>query len=87
MIKQFCRMLAVAAPDVYMRFISSAPDTVEGRDMEQLNNYWRIQLGMLSVTTIDERGYLEDGIPESEWLGNFQRHVLPTIQRYGLPHI
>ena len=79
-------LLSQEAPEVYQRYVTAAPDYVGGvNEMQQLNNYWRIQLGALPINTTDVRGYLEDGIPESEWLSNFRRHVLPVIRSNRLP--
>jgi hypothetical protein len=53
--------------------------------MVHLNNYLRVQLGMLPCSTVNERECLMDDVTEREWLRLFNKHVAPTIVAYGLP--
>jgi hypothetical protein len=50
-----------------------------------INNYLRVQLGMLPCSTVAERECLMDDVSEREWLRLFNKHVAPTIAAYGLP--
>lgn len=51
----------------------------------QLNNFWRIQLGLVNVDTLDTRRYLYDNISARDWLSNFKRFILNAIAKYSLP--
>lgn len=57
-----------------------APGNLNG-----INNYLRVQLGMLPCSTVNERECLMDDVSEREWLRLFNKHVAPTIAAYGLP--
>lgn len=53
--------------------------------VSHLNNYLRVQLGMLPCSTVSERECLMDDVSERDWLRLFNKHVAPTIAAYGLP--
>lgn len=62
-----------------------APNPVVKNQVPELNNYLRVQLGMLPCSTVHERECLMDDISEREWVRLFNRHIAPTIVAYGLP--
>lgn len=49
------------------------------------NQFWRIQLGRLPVSTISQRECLEDNISLVDWWHNFTKYVVGTIVIYQLP--
>lgn len=46
--------------------------------INDLNQYWRIQLGSLNVDTINARSALIDTDDFPKWLSWFKQYVLPT---------
>lgn len=50
-----------------------------------VNSFWRVQLGLLTESTINEREYLMEGLTVDQWLMRFERYVIPTIVRHNLP--
>lgn len=57
-------------------------------DAEQvvsLSKYFRLQLAKAPVSTIDERGCLNDQLAPAIWLKYFHSHVAPTLNRFNLP--
>jgi len=63
--------------------------TLDGVDMNDqltaVNNFWRLQLGQLRADTISTREWLQDDIPVSSWLKDFERFVVPVIIQHRLP--
>lgn len=53
--------------------------------MHAANQFWRIQLGRLPVSTISQRECLEDNISLTDWWHNFTKYVIGTIVIYQLP--
>lgn len=53
--------------------------------IRRLNLFWRIELGMLNVDTVDARECLMDGCDPSRWVVLFRERVLPTIVKHDLP--
>ena len=62
--------------------VASEPFHVQ---VEHVNSFWRVQLGLLSESTINEREYLMNGLTVDQWLLRFERYVIPTIARHNLP--
>lgn len=64
-------------------------EPIEGRPFQEqvvaVNSFWRVQLGMLKESTINEREYLMNDLTVDQWLLRFERHVVPTIVRHQLP--
>jgi len=54
-------------------------------DLRRVNNFLRIQLGLLDIDTTEERCCLSNNCDLNEWIENFEDVVLPTILKYGLP--
>ncbi|MNV32362.1 hypothetical protein D3C71_1236980 [compost metagenome] len=71
------------AADKLHRFYQ--PAQTPEHQVSHLNNYLRVQLGMLPCSTVSERECLMDDVSEREWLRLFNKHVAPTIAAYGLP--
>lgn len=46
--------------------------------INDLNQFWRIQLGSLSIDTISARSVLIDTDNQEEWLSLFKQYVLPV---------
>ena len=55
------------------------------KDIMAVNNYLRIQLGLLDADTTEERQCLANDVNLDEWIDNFEDVVAPTIVRYQLP--
>lgn len=56
-----------------------------GLQIAVLNRYWRRELGLLGVSTIDAREALLDGCTYEVWRTLFKRDVLPVILANHLP--
>lgn len=69
-----------AASKFQQHFVAPATNPIMA-----INNYLRVQLGMLACSTVNERECLMDDVSEREWLRLFNKHVAPTIAAYGLP--
>lgn len=54
-------------------------------DVIKVNNFLRIQLGLLEVDTTSARECLVMEPSFDAWARNFEKGVAPTIARYGLP--
>ena len=50
------------------------------------NGFWRLQLGMLTSDSMNERECLIDTMGYDIWWDNFQRYVIPFIIANRLPH-
>lgn len=50
-----------------------------------VNNFWRLQLGLLPFDTIDAREYLMVDVSAELWMERFKRHVIPIIVQHELP--
>lgn len=50
-----------------------------------LNRYWRRELGLIGVSTIDAREALLDDCTYKVWRALFERNVLPVILSNHLP--
>lgn len=47
--------------------------------ISNVNAYWRIRLGSLSVNTVEARSCLVDSLPLSTWRKDFVKYVIPVI--------
>lgn len=52
----------------------------EALAVRMLNRYWRDVLMGLAIDTHEARSYLVDDCPLHEWLGLFERGVLPVLR-------
>lgn len=72
-------------------FLNSHPGWTHGplppinQQIRALNEFWRLNLGMLQADTMLAREALIDGISPEVWLENFGIYVLPTATEHGLP--
>lgn len=74
------------SPDAANKFIQHyRPSPTAPSPIADVNNYLRVQLGMLPCSTVSERECLMDDVSEREWIRLFNKHVAPTIVAYGLP--
>lgn len=53
--------------------------------MRALNEYWRVQLGLVDGDTVTARCGLVEGVPPEVWVGNFRKYVMPAVRQYGVP--
>lgn len=59
--------------------------------MWAMNEFWRVQLGLLQQDTLHARSCIMDDLEVEDWLRNFERHILdvilhqPTIPNYQWP--
>lgn len=60
------------------------PTTIE-QDIVRVNEFLRIQLGLLNADVLEARKCLVDQELPKEWIKNFEREVAPVIARHGLP--
>lgn len=69
-------------------FIKHRPDVASkpyAAQVSIINHFWRVQLGTLPVSTIDERECLLDDANLEDWTRLFDSYVLPTIIQHKLP--
>lgn len=52
-----------------------------------INHFWRVQLGGLPVSTVEERECLVNDDALTEWLENFSEILVPTIIKHDLPRL
>lgn len=64
----------------------SNTDSIESQ-IHQANRFWRLQLGSLSVDTIEARDYLVECNDANDWLRLFCENVVPVIVAFGLPKV
>lgn len=80
--------LETANPVLGKRFsvqfnVNNAPSIEE--QIAKLNEFWRLQLGLLTVDTMSARMGLADVSDPYMWLRNFDRYVFNAIVKYELP--
>jgi hypothetical protein len=59
--------------------------TDDRQAVEAANRYFRIYLGLLPQSTIEERECLTDNVTFDDWWRNFERYVIPTLAKHPLP--
>lgn len=59
-------------------------ENIEDSSME-LNRYFRKVLNRSDTETINCRKYLEDNLPDNEWLSQVLTYVVPHLIKYKLP--
>lgn len=69
--------------DEYTHWNNALP--LENDQISTINEFWRIQLGMLEIDTIQVRSYLIDDISPDFWMDNFKRYILDTVLQHTLP--
>lgn len=50
-----------------------------GIQMRAMNEFWRVQLGLLDQDTLHARSCIMDDLNVEDWLRNFERHILGVI--------
>lgn len=77
-----------AAERFELMFVAKYPDqpnkTIE-QQLNEVNTFWRIQLGKLPIDTKKERECLINQIQINDWLRNFDDCVADTIVNNNLP--
>lgn len=66
------------------RFIVRESETLD-KELTNLNQFWRVQLGLLNIDTSSARECLIDDISREDWLRLFNEHVIPIIIEADLP--
>lgn len=64
--------------------LMTALENVENSSLE-LNRYFRKILNRSDTETINCRKYLEDNLPDNEWLSQVITYVVPYLIKYKLP--
>lgn len=54
--------------------------------IREINEFWRVQLGMLSGDTLHARGCIVDNLEPDVWLGNFKRYVMEAVLYQPIPN-
>ena len=55
--------------------------------MHEINEFWRMELGLLDINTLDARSAIVEDVHPDIWLRNFDRYVLDVILADTLPNI
>lgn len=64
-----------------------------GEQMRAMNEFWRVQLGLLQQDTLHARSCIMDNLEVEDWLRNFEGHILdvvlhqPSIPNYQWPQL
>ena len=91
--RQLAKHSSSAAERFQSLFLQVHPGWIYGplpsmdQQTRELNRFWRLNLGMLSVNTFSERSSLINDIQPEYWLDNFERYVLPTVIENQLPNM
>jgi hypothetical protein len=81
-------MLEEQSPEAARRWHTMSPIVQvedDNQAIQAANQFWRIQLGSLDVSTVDERQCLVDTIGTDAWLYDFAGYVMPVILKNNLP--
>jgi hypothetical protein len=54
--------------------------------IREINEFWRVQLGMLLGDTLHARSCIVDNLEPDVWLGNFKRYVMEAVLYEPLPN-
>lgn len=57
----------------------------ESEQMRIINDFWRVQIGLMDNDTLTIRSCLVDGLDPNVWLRNFDRYVAQYVTQYALP--
>lgn len=78
---------STSAADKWARkFPSTAADDVDvAVQQRNVNAFWRLQLGRLSIDTINARECLSDEVCPATWLKDFGHYVVPVLLAHNLP--
>lgn len=71
--------LARHNPDLAIRWHNN----VAVGELPQVNDYLRLELGLLPFSTTEARECLVDDIAEKDWLRHFRKYVAPVIVQSG----
>lgn len=87
LINALAYMIESVDPAAYIRFINTFVQDGESinNTIDSLNRYWRYQLAILDIDTVDQRECLGYSRAPEAWLANFQTYILDTVKTYGLP--
>lgn len=53
--------------------------------IKHLNDFWRLQLGLVKDDTLDTRRYLYDNISARDWISNFRVFIMNSVNAHRLP--
>jgi hypothetical protein len=53
--------------------------------IREINEFWRIQLGMLSEDTLHARSCIVDNLEPDVWLSNFDRYIMEAVLYQPIP--
>lgn len=56
----------------------------EVEQLNEINSYFRMQLGMMEESTSTARECLIDNLPLRTWIRDFKKHVVPVVKANGL---
>lgn len=79
------RHSAVAAIGWRSKFPLESAVVSVAEQQRNVNTFWRLQLGLLTVNTIKERECLVDEMSFTTWIKDFEKYVVPTIIKHQLP--
>lgn len=74
----------VAAAARFINNFSLRDDSINDA-IDALNRYWRYQLAILNIDTVDQRECLGYSRSPEAWLANFETYILPTVKTFRLP--
>jgi len=77
--------LNVQSAQAFLQLYQEAPAQSVEQQIHSLNVFWREQLGLAPVNTIEVREYLIDHCTLQDWLRMFALHVAPVVVQLGLP--
>lgn len=72
-------------------FINQHPGWTHGplpavnAQIREINEFWRIQLGMLTADTLYARSCIVDNLAPDVWLRNFDRYVMSAVLFEPIP--
>ena len=60
------------------------PNTTQ--QIHDINEFWRVQLGMLDRNTLHARSCIVDNLDPDMWLHNFEEYVMQSVLIQTLPN-
>lgn len=73
-------------------FIEAHPNWASGqlpsveRQIVEMSNFWRMQLGMLDADTINLRSTIVDTVSPDIWLQNFEKYLMDVVVSQPIPN-
>ncbi|MBN22744.1 MAG: hypothetical protein CL678_15775 [Bdellovibrionaceae bacterium] len=73
----------------HQRWLALFPEPIDHlpvkQQMEVVNGFWRVQLGLLNEPTYRVRENLAIDINSQQWMQRFEQDIVPFIVRHNLP--